>query len=118
LWGELVQLWTHNCHERPTTTDKLVNEMTAHGMTGASVYGNSPRPVLFYSYDDSDPLLILLPTPEAVAEGREAIRPLAPYHLPVFYDRAYSGNRKPLSAYDQQRFADCRIGEYTINNCG
>ena len=118
LWSELVQLWINKCHERPASSDKLVNEMTAHGITGASVYGQSPRPVLFYSYDENDPLVILLPKPEEVAEGQSSSSDDQPYPLPVFYNLAYDGDRKLLSKDDRKLFARCRISEYTMNNCG
>jgi hypothetical protein len=117
LWGELVELWVYNLHPRPTDTAKLVNQMTAHGIKGASVYGPSDRAVKFYSYTDDDPLVMMLPTEEMLKEGRKTAHPGEAYPLPVFYDSAYTGGRKAFTADEDTLFAACRVGEYTINEC-
>ncbi len=117
LWGELVELWIYNLHPKPEDATKLVNQMTAHGIKGASVYGKPDREVKFYSYGENDPLVILLPTEEMVKEGRKTAHPGQPYPLPVFYDGAYTGPQKVFTADDDTLFASCRIGEYTINEC-
>jgi hypothetical protein len=117
LWGELVELWVYNLHPRPTDAAKLVNQMTAHGIKGASVYGPPTREVKFYSYTDDDPLVMMLPTEEMLKEGRKTAQPGQPYPLPVFYDSAYAGARKPFTADEDTLFAACRVGEYTINEC-
>jgi hypothetical protein len=92
--------------------------MTAHGIKGASVYGPADRAVKFYSYTDDDPLVFMLPTEDMLKAARKTIHAGAFYPLPVFYDGAYSGSRKVLTEGDDTLFAACRIGEYTINNCG
>jgi hypothetical protein len=117
LWGELVELWICNLHPKPTDTAKLVNQMTAHGIKGASVYGPPDRKVEFWQYGNDDPLVFLLPTEEMMKEGRKTAHPGEPYPLPIFYDAAYEGPRKVFTADDDTLFAACRIGEYTINNC-
>jgi hypothetical protein len=117
LWGELVQHWISDRREKPTCTEKLINQMNAHGITGASVYGPNPRPVKFVSYDESDPLVIELPTAEMVAEDRKTTQPGKPYPLPSFYDEAFDGARKAFSEEVIKRFAASRVGEYTINMC-
>jgi hypothetical protein len=117
LWGELVELWIFDLQPKPADAAKLVNQMTAHGIKGASVYGPPDREVKFYSYTNDDPLVILLPTAAMVTEGRKATQPGEAYPLPVFYDGAYTGSRKVFTADDDTRFMACRIGEYTINEC-
>ena len=117
LWGELVELWIYNLHPKPADTGKLVNQMTAHGIKGASVYGPSDRTVTFYSYTADDPLVIMLPTEEMLKEARKTVHAGESYPLPVFYDGAYSGPRKALTEDDDTLFAACRVGEYTINEC-
>jgi hypothetical protein len=117
LWGELVELWISDLHPKPTDVGKLVNQMTAHGIKGASVYGPSTREVKFYSYGADDPLVLMLPTEEMMKEGRKTAHPGEAYPLPVFYDAAYTGTRKTFTADDDTLFAACRIGEYTINEC-
>jgi hypothetical protein len=117
LWGELVQHWICKRREKPDSTDKLINQMTAHGITGADVYGPNPRPVKFVSYGEDDPLVIELPTAEMVAEDQKTTHPGKPYPLPSFYDEAYDGSRKAFSEEVIKRFAAARVGEYTINMC-
>ncbi|MEA2738840.1 MAG: hypothetical protein QOH05_2147 [Acetobacteraceae bacterium] len=117
LWGELVELWAYNLHPKPDTTAKLVNQMTAHGIQGASVFGPPDREVKFYAYTDDQPLVIMIPTEEELKAGRKTAVPGEPYPLPVFYDAAYAGPRKAFTADDDTLFAACRIGEYTINYC-
>ena len=117
LWGELVEMWAYKLHPWPDDTAKLVNQMTAHGIKGASVIGPPDREVKFYQYGNDDPLVIMLPTEQMLKEGRKTAQPGAPYPLPVFYDAAYAGSQKPFSEDDDTLFAACRIGEYTINVC-
>jgi hypothetical protein len=117
LWGELVELWICNLHPKPADAGKLVNQMTAHGIKGASAYGAPDREVKFYSYGNDAPLVIMLPTEEMLKEGRKTAHPGEPYPLPVFYDGAYIGPRKVFTADDDTLFAACRVGEYTINEC-
>ena len=117
LWGELVELWVCNLHPKPEDTGKLVNQMTAHGIKGASVYGPPTREVKFYSYTDDDPLVIMLPTEDELKKGRKYAQPGEVYPLPTFYDGAYTGPRKVFTADDDTLFAACRVGEYTINYC-
>jgi hypothetical protein len=50
-------------------------------------------------------------------EGKKTVQPGQPYPLPVFYDAAYDGPRKVMSADEQTMFTSCRVGEYTINEC-
>jgi hypothetical protein len=117
LWGELVELWICNLHPKPTDAGKLVNQMTAHGIKGASVFGAPDRKVEFYQYGNDDPLIMLLPTEAMMKEGRKTAVAGQPYPLPVFYDAVYTGSRKPFTADEDTLLAACRIGEYTINNC-
>ncbi|HEY0185484.1 MAG TPA: hypothetical protein VGC09_22000 [Rhodopila sp.] len=117
LWGELVELWAYNLHPKPDTTGKLVNQMTAHGIKGASVYGPTDRKVEFYSYTETDPLVFMLPTEEMLKEGRKTAKPGESYPLPVFYNEAYDGPRKAFNEDQDTLFAACRVGEYTINEC-
>jgi hypothetical protein len=117
LWGELVELWAFNLQPKPTDTGKLLNQMTAHGIKGASIYGPKNRKVEFYSYTDEDPLVMMIPTEEMIKEGKKTVHPGKPYPLPVFYDGAYTGPRKNLTADEDLLMTACRIGEYTINEC-
>jgi hypothetical protein len=91
--------------------------MTAHGIKGASAFGPPDRPVQFYQYGNADPLIMMLPTEDALKEGRKTAQPGQVYPLPVFYDAFYTGSRKVATADDETLFAACRIGEYTINIC-
>jgi hypothetical protein len=115
LWGELVELWIFDLSPKPATTAQLVNQMTAHGIAGASVYGPPDRGVHFWSYTDDDNLVILLPSSEMVKQGRKSTQPGQAYPLPVFYDAAYNGSRKVFTEDDGTLFAACRIGEHTIS---
>jgi hypothetical protein len=117
LWGELVELWAYNLQPKPDTAAKLVNQMTAHGVKGASVYGPPDRVVTFYTYTNDDPLAIMLPSEADLKEGRKTAHPGEPYPLPVFYAAAFAGPQKPFTADEITLFAACRIGEYTINMC-
>ncbi|HEX3990669.1 MAG TPA: hypothetical protein VHX39_05810 [Acetobacteraceae bacterium] len=117
LWGELVELWIYNLHPKPTDTVQLVNQMTAHGIKNPSVPGDPNRKVMFYSYTDADPLVMLLPTEDMLKAARKTVLAGEVYPLPVFYDDAYSGARKILSEDEDTLLAACRVGEYTINNC-
>jgi hypothetical protein len=117
LWGELVELWIFDLQPKPKDVGKLTNQMTAHGIKGASVYGPTDREVKFYAYTSEDPLVINLPTADMVNEGRKTTHAGEAYPLPIFYDGAYTGPRKVFTADDDTRFMACRIGEYTINEC-
>ena len=117
LWGELVELWICDLQPKPTDAGKLTNQMTAHGITNASVYGSPDRKVQFYQYGNEDPLVIMLPTEQMMKEGRKTAVPGQAYPLPVFYGPAFNGQQKVFSGDDDTLFAACRIGEYTINMC-
>ena len=117
LWGQLVELWICDLQPKPTDSAKLVNQMTAHGIRGAGVYGPPDRKVEFKSYGEDDPLIIELPTEQMLKEGRKTVHAGEPYALPVFYDGAYTGPRKVLTADEDTLLSACRVGEYTINMC-
>ena len=117
LWGQLVELWICDLQPKPTDTGKMVNQMTAHGIKGASIYGPADREVKFYSYTQDDPLVMMIPTEGQLMEGRKDVIPGQPYPLPVFYDEAYAGPRKVFTADQDTLFSACRVGEYTINVC-
>jgi hypothetical protein len=117
LWGQLVELWISGLQPLPKEVKDLVAQAKTHGISNVSVYGPQDRNVVFHWYDESKELAFLLPT-EAMLEGaRKVIKP-GPYPLPVFYDTAYTGPRANLTADQDTLFANCRVGEYTINNCG
>lgn len=117
LWGELVEHWICKRHPRPDDTDKLINQMTAHGITSAGVYGSTPRPVEFVSYGEKGALVIELPTKDMLEEGKKTAEAGQPYPLPSFYDAAFDGSRKSFCSDVIKHFAAARIGEYTINMC-
>jgi hypothetical protein len=117
LWGQLVELWICGLQPLPKEVKGLVSQATAHGITSVSVYGSQDRDVKFYWYDDAKELAFMLPTEPMLKAARAAIKP-GPYPLPVFYDDAYEGRRKSLTAEQDKLFTDSRVGEYTINNCG
>jgi hypothetical protein len=117
LWGELVELWAYKLHPWPDTTAKLVNQMTAHGIKGASVDGPPDRKVEIWQYGPTDPLVLMLPTEEMLKEGRKTAQPGQAYPLPSFYDGAYTGPQKVFDVDEDTLFAACRVGEYTINEC-
>jgi hypothetical protein len=117
LWGELVELWINKLHPWPDVVAKLVNQMTAHGIKGASVDSPPDREVKIWQYGNDDPLVILIPTAEMLKEGLKLVEPGQSYPLPVFYDEAFTGPRKVLTKDEGTLFFACRVGEYTINNC-
>jgi hypothetical protein len=117
LWGQLVELWICDLQPKPTDSAKLVNQMTAHGIKGAGVYGPPDRKVEFMQYSEDGPLVIELPTEKMLKEGRKTTQPGEIYPLPVFYNGAYPGAAKVFNADEDTLFSACRIGEYTINMC-
>jgi hypothetical protein len=116
-WGELVEHWINDRLPRPENNGQLLNQMKAHGITDAEVYGPPGQAVQFYDYKDDGPLVISLPTAAMLIKARQSIHPGGPYPIPVFYDAAYSGSRKNLTESEDNVFATCRVGEYTINEC-
>lgn len=117
LWGELVAIWVYDIQPKPANAAELVNQMTAHGITGASVIGPPDRVVNFHSYGNDNPFVIVLPTEQKMKAARKALQPGQRYPLPVFYDAAYDGPRRVFTADDEILFAACRIGEYTVSAC-
>jgi hypothetical protein len=117
LWGQLVELWICGLQALPKEVKGLVSQASAHGITNVSVPGSQDRDVKFYWYDDAKELAFMLPTKAMLKAARDAIKP-GKYPLPAFYDGAYEGPRKGLTADQDTPFANCRVGEYTINNCG
>jgi hypothetical protein len=117
LWGQLVELWICGLQPLPKEVKGLVAQATTHGISNVSVPGSQDRDVVFYWYDQSKELALMLPTEDMLTAARKTITP-GPYPLPVFYDKAYSGPRANLTADQDTLFASCRVGEYTINNCG
>jgi hypothetical protein len=111
LWGELVEFWSANLHPKPDNVANLVNQMVAHGISGANVYGPPDREVRFYSVTDNDPLTFMLPTRQDLGLARSAVRSGMPYPLPAFYDLAYNGTRQALGDDQLNLFAACRLGE-------
>jgi hypothetical protein len=116
LWGELVALWVRNFQPKPDTAATLVDQMTAHGIKGASVYGPPDLKVTFRVAGKND-LAMMLPTREMLKQARMTVHAGESYPLPVFYDAAYAGPRKAFSADDDTLFVACRVGEYVISQC-
>ncbi len=116
LWGQLVELWICGIQPLPKDVTGLVAQATAHGISKFSVPGSQDRNVVFYWYDETK-VEFWLPTEEMLKASRAAIKP-GPYPLPVFYDEAYIGTRRSLTADEDTLLANCRVGEYTINFCG
>lgn len=117
LWGQLVELWICGLEPQPKEVKGLVAQATAHGITNFSVPGVQDRNVVFYWYDEAKELAFMLPSEDMLKEVRKAIKP-GQYPLPIFYDKAYEGTRSGLTADQDMRFSNCRVGEYTINYCG
>ena len=116
LWGQLVALWVRGLQPRPETAAALVQQMTEHGIEGASVNGPPDLKVTFYPSDD-DSLAFMLPTRAMSKEVRTSIQAGEFYPLPVFYDATYTGARKAFTMDEDTLFTACRIGEYVINQC-
>jgi hypothetical protein len=116
LWGQLVELWICGLQPLPKEVKDLVTQAKTHGISNVSVPGSQDRNVVFYWYDESKELAFMLPTEAMLTEARKSVTP-GPYPLPKFYDDAYDGSRKDLTADQDTLFANCRVGEYTINNC-
>jgi hypothetical protein len=114
LWGELVERWIREDQPRPKKVKDLVHQAKERGIASASVPGSQERNVEIYFYDETKELAFLLPTKAMLTEKIEP----GPYPLPIFYDDAYTGPRADLRADEDSWFAKCRVGEYTINNCG
>ncbi len=117
LWGQLVELWICGLQPLPKEVKDLVAQAKAHGIPSASVPGDQNRNVKFYWYDEAKELAFMLPTEAMLTAAREKIKP-GEYPLPIFYDDAYTGQRAKLDSDQDTLFANCRVGEYTINYCG
>ncbi|WP_428536681.1 hypothetical protein [Rhodopila sp.] len=115
-WGQLVELWICGLQPLPTEVKDLVDQAEKHCISGASVPGNQNRNVKIYFYDQTKELAFMLPTESMLNAARAQVKP-GPYPLPVFYDDAYTGQRAVLTPDEDIEFANCRVGEYTINNC-
>ena len=111
-WGELVAAWVKDKNTRPKTVEGLIEQADEKLKTKVSVAGNQKRKVEFYDYDE-DELPFLLPP-------ADMLQPAQPgkYPLPDFYDDAYDCKRRDLTQQEAEKFRRCRLGEYTINNCG
>jgi hypothetical protein len=117
LWGQLVELWICGLQPAPKEVKDLVAQATAHGISKFVVPGSQDRNVVFYWYDEAKELAFMLPSEDMLKAVRKAITP-GPYPLPAFYDQAYTGQRAGLTPDQDTLFANCRVGEYTINYCG
>ncbi|WP_428489356.1 hypothetical protein [Rhodopila sp.] len=115
LWGQLVELWVRELQPRPETAAALVEQMTDHGIKGASVDGPPDLKVAFYPSDPDDSLGFMLPTRSMLKQARNTVSAGEFYPLPVFYDTAYTGSRKAFSVDEDMLFIACRVGEYVIN---
>jgi hypothetical protein len=116
LWGQLVELWICGLQPLPKEVKDLVAQAKTHGISSASVPGSQDRNVVFYWYDESKELALMLPSEAMLTAARATVKP-GPYPLPVFYDQAYTGPRAKLTADQDTLMSNCRVGEYTINNC-
>lgn len=122
-WGKLVKSWaTGNSYFGPGTTappvprtvQELKDQCREFGIEiqiPASITGLA---VMQYS---AETLALRLP-PKALVEGTEAELKLpgSTYPMPVFYDDFY-GKKLP-SETDKLNLHACRIGDYSIRNCG
>jgi hypothetical protein len=117
LWGQLVELWICGLQPLPQVVKDLVVQAETHGITNVSVPGSQDRNVKFYWYDENKELAFMLPSEDMLTEARKSIKP-GSYPLPKYYNEAYSGQRNNLAADQDTLFANCRVGEYTINYCG
>jgi hypothetical protein len=116
LWGQLVELWICGLQPLPKEVKGLIAQATTHGISTVSVPGSQDRDVVFYWYDETKELAFMLPSEDILVSVRKDVKP-GPYPLAAFYDGAYTGPRSSLTADQDTLFANCRVGEYTINNC-
>jgi hypothetical protein len=117
LWGQLVELWICGLQPLPREVKDLVAQATAHGISNLSVPGSADRDVKCYFYNDTNVLAFFLPSEQLLTAGLRSAAP-GPYPLSVFYDVAYAGRRRNLTAEQHELFATCRVGEFVINRGG
>lgn len=114
LWGELVELWADSLHPIPSTSADLLKQMWAHGITNAAVYG-PPDAKVTLLIRAAEEVVITVPTEEERKDARRAMKAGEPYDLPVFYNQAFDGPRKPMNADEINLFNMSRLGEFAIN---
>ena len=127
-WGKLVDDWVDNVPNRPHNIGDLEAQMTAYHITGITLAGHPvpnpdpTRPVNVNTYNTSSagPIVIPVPTAPMRDADRNTLRALLShtYPLPSFYTTIF-GNAptRVFSTAGLIEMAQCRLGEYVINEC-
>jgi hypothetical protein len=125
-WGRLVDDWIDHPANRPHDIGGLEAQMTKEHITGIQLAGhpvpnpNPNRPVNINTYNNAPPGPIVIPVPTQAmrdADRRKLIGP-STYPLHSFYTTIF-GNA-PTRAFNTAglvEMAQCRLGEYVINEC-
>lgn len=108
---------------RPSDPAAFEQFMTDHGVTGFSWPHGQPRAIVYNDMAD-DVLSVSVPSPNAIAEGRNMVQEVGinqqggRYPLDDGYDLAYSTGRVVINddAVWNELYRT-RLGDYTIGKC-
>ncbi len=116
-WGKLVVKWAKDSSTWPSSVDEL-NEQMALANVGASFSTERFRDLHICQAPDNETLQIYLPTAAAVDKRLEAIDNGEAVYTPPFYRQLAGLEFFNVVEGKEKDFMYCRIGEYSIGQCG
>ena len=115
-WGKLVLKWALDSSSYPTSLAEFNKQTEAAGVTFENLAG--VKGVQFVQ-NNSEVLLIRLPPKDLAADAKrrmESNQVQEPYSIPQFYE--FFCGPLHVAPDDRLKLLACRIGDYSIANCG
>ena len=116
-WGKLVVKWAKDSSTWPSSVDEL-NEQMALANVGASFSTERFRDLHICQAPDDATLQIYLPTATAVEQRLEELGSEEAWNTRIFYRQLASLEFFNVVEGKEKDFMYCRIGEYSIGQCG
>jgi hypothetical protein len=116
-WGKLVVKWAEQPNTRPTSVEELNNQMAAVGVAASFSTDTFKHLHMCQAHDDRT-LQIFLPTAASVARRRQELASPGGWKVPIYYKDLAGITAFNVAQEDKEDFMHCRIGEYSIGQCG
>lgn len=116
-WGKLVVKWAEQPNTRPTSVEDLNNQMAAAGVAASFSTEAFDHLHLCQAHDDRT-LQIFLPTAASVARRRQELALPGGWKVPIYYHELANIASFNVAPDRKEDFMYCRIGEYSIGQCG
>lgn len=116
-WGRLVATWAKDPSKRPASVPEL-NEQMANANVGASFSTETFTDLHMCQAPDAKTLQIFLPTAASIDRRLQELGNPGSWRAPIFYSELAGLDTFNVAEGKKEDFMYCRIGEYSIGQCG